>query len=446
MVATKRKRSGQEYSEDDKLKHQATKALTKEAKRVKTFLLQQAIRKSKAAADKKAKARKKKNNNKGTEKAVEADGREEKAEEGEEEEKQEQEEEEMASPGGGDGDARGGLAASSQEVLLIKSLQPLAVVKICLRRLGLAHTGVEGEAEVEMEGSDQLKKLVRQVMGHKRIAAVLEELQERVTLRRREKLAESEGRSLPGQGQGRAARRKGKGNKAAAVESNRQQAGEGKGRLDSSRRAQSAAGSVGSSFVSLSGDSLADEEPSRNYYNKDIANANAGPTPKRWKSDATATGKSGSATKAGIRAAIEPGWAGAERAAGWGRGGGRSKNRGRGGRGGRGAGGRQTDDKSDTSVGAGRGRGSGARGGGAGGAGGGGRSGVGRGGSGRGNSGGGGGGSDGRNSSRGDSRAVTAGEEALHGSWAAKRALKEKEASATAAFSGKRITFGDDDD
>lgn len=35
--------------------------------------------------------------------------------------------------------------------------------------------------------------------------------------------------------------------------------------------------------------------------------------------------------------------------------------------------------------------------------------------------------------------------EDLHGSWAAKRALKEKEASATKAFSGKRITFNDDD-
>lgn len=34
----------------------------------------------------------------------------------------------------------------------------------------------------------------------------------------------------------------------------------------------------------------------------------------------------------------------------------------------------------------------------------------------------------------------------LHGSWAAKRALKEKEKSATKAFTGKRIQFGDDDD
>lgn len=36
--------------------------------------------------------------------------------------------------------------------------------------------------------------------------------------------------------------------------------------------------------------------------------------------------------------------------------------------------------------------------------------------------------------------------EDIHGSWAAKRALKEKEASATKAFSGKRIMFDDDDD
>lgn len=60
-----------------------------------------------------------------------------------------------------------------------QSLQPLAVVKICLRRLGLAHTGVEGEAEVEVGGSDQLRRLVGQVVGHKRITAVLEELQDR---------------------------------------------------------------------------------------------------------------------------------------------------------------------------------------------------------------------------------------------------------------------------
>ncbi|CAN0500616.1 unnamed protein product, partial [Ectocarpus sp. 12 AP-2014] len=53
MVAMKRKRAGQEYDEDEKLRHQATKALTKEAKRAKTFLLQQAIRRSKAAAEKK---------------------------------------------------------------------------------------------------------------------------------------------------------------------------------------------------------------------------------------------------------------------------------------------------------------------------------------------------------------------------------------------------------
>lgn len=60
-----------------------------------------------------------------------------------------------------------------------QSLQPLAVVKICLRRLGLAHTGVEGEAEVEVGGSDQLRKLVGQVAGHKRMTAVMEELQDR---------------------------------------------------------------------------------------------------------------------------------------------------------------------------------------------------------------------------------------------------------------------------
>lgn len=85
-----------------KNRKQATKALTKEAKRVKTFLLQQAIRKSKAAAEKKASK---------TKKAGEVDGgRGTEEEEGEEE----------ATPCPADGDASGGLAASSQEVLLIK--------------------------------------------------------------------------------------------------------------------------------------------------------------------------------------------------------------------------------------------------------------------------------------------------------------------------------------
>lgn len=181
--------------------------------------------------------------------------------------------------------------------------------------------------------------------------------------------------------------------------------------------------------------------PRRNYYNKDIANANASPRPKRWKPDPPAAGKTSKTSttssrvnsSVGDRASSEPGWAGADRAAGWGRGGGRSKNGGRGGRGGRGAGGRLADNHNSNSNdpsrqqegragGAGRGRGSGARAGGAGGGGGGG------------------------NSNREDSRGGSIGGEALHGSWAAKRALKEKEASATSAFSGKRTTFGDDDD
>ncbi|CAN0007962.1 unnamed protein product, partial [Scytosiphon promiscuus] len=58
MVAVKRKRAAKEYDGDEKLRHQATKALTKEAKRVKTFLLQQAIRRSKTAAEKKVLKRK----------------------------------------------------------------------------------------------------------------------------------------------------------------------------------------------------------------------------------------------------------------------------------------------------------------------------------------------------------------------------------------------------
>eukprot|EP00752_Nemacystus_decipiens_P017981 g16114.t1 len=111
-----------------------------------------------------------------------------------------------------------------------------------------------------------------------------------------------------------------------------------------------------------------------------------------------------------------------------------------GGRGGRRKGGRQVDNNRDPSRqregragGAGRGSGSVAQAGGATTGG----SGFGRGGRGQGNNG---------PSTSENSRGGTVGGEALHGSWAAKRALKEKEASATAAFSGKRTTFGDDDD
>lgn len=170
----------------------------------------------------------------------------------------------------------------------------------------------------------------------------------------------------------------------------------------------------------------------RNYYTKDTANASAGAKPKRWKPDASAAGKTSKTTKVGSRASSEPGWAGADRAAGWGRGGGRSNNGGRvsrGGRGGRAAGSTPGRQQEGRGGGAGRGRGFGARTEQAGG--------IGGGGGGR------GGGGD---SNREVSRAGTVGGEALHGSWAAKRALKEKEASATAAFSGKRTTFGDDDD
>ncbi|CAN0495826.1 unnamed protein product, partial [Hapterophycus canaliculatus] len=60
-----------------------------------------------------------------------------------------------------------------------QSLEPQAVVKICLRRLGLAHTGVEGEGEVEVDGDDRMQRLVAQVVEHKRLAAVLEELQDK---------------------------------------------------------------------------------------------------------------------------------------------------------------------------------------------------------------------------------------------------------------------------
>ncbi|CAM9599297.1 unnamed protein product, partial [Ectocarpus fasciculatus] len=223
-------------------------------------------------------------------------------------------------------------AVPGEEVLLIKSLQPLTVVKICLRRLGLAHTGVEGEAEVKVEGGAELQRLVGQVVEHKRVAVVLEELQERVTMRRREKLAESEGRSLPGQG--KAGRRKGKGNKKAPAEVDGRQGGARK-----SGAARAAAATAGSAFVSLSGESPGDDDDtghsgaSRNYYNKDIANTHANPALVRRRpsgqppSSAAAAAanntknreKGGGGSGGGkARSSTEPGWAGADRAAGWG--------------------------------------------------------------------------------------------------------------------------------
>lgn len=60
-----------------------------------------------------------------------------------------------------------------------QGFQPLTVVKICLRRLGLAHTGFDGEEEVKVDGSPRLKKLVNQVFEHKRVQTVIQELQER---------------------------------------------------------------------------------------------------------------------------------------------------------------------------------------------------------------------------------------------------------------------------
>ncbi|CAB1107312.1 unnamed protein product [Ectocarpus sp. CCAP 1310/34] len=486
MVAMKRKRAGQGYDDDEKLRHQATKALTKEAKRVKTFLLQQAIRRSKAAAEKEKTGKNDESAEPPSDKEGEEEGgqkdqrREQKGGGGEEEEEEEEEDdcgtrtirdsEAIGKEGKGD---RGGpdaekanpptaAAVHGEEVLLIKSLQPLSVVKICLRRLGLAHTGVQGEAEVEVEGGAELQRLVGKVVEHKRVAVVMEELQERVTMRRREKLAESEGRSLPGQGRG-ATGKQGKGNKKTPAKIHERQGGARKSGV--ARAAAAAATTAGSAFVSLSGESPSDDHDagpsstSRNYYNKDIANAHANPAlvgrrpngqPSSSSSAAAAAANNtknsekGSGSGGGkARSSTEPGWAGADRAAGWGRGGGRSKN---GGRGGRVGGGRQPD-RSRRNEGRGGGgvrggRGAGVReGGGAGRGGGGGAGRGGSGGAGRGGSGGSSGSGD-----REDSRGGTAGGEALHGSWVAKRALKDKEASATKAFSGKRITFGDDDD
>ena len=122
----------------------------------------------------------------------------------------------------------------------------------------------------------------------------------------------------------------------------------------------------------------------------------------------------------------EPGWAGANREAGWGRGGGRSRNGGN--REGRGGGRGKGVSQQDGTPG--------------------GRSGVARSGKGVGGAGGGiEGVADKRSapSTSSGQREIALGVEDLHGSWAAKRALKEREASATKAFSGKKITFGDDD-
>lgn len=52
-------------------------------------------------------------------------------------------------------------------------------MKRCLRRLGLAHTGPEHEDQVAVVGDAGVQSLVKQVLHHKRVTAVMDELQER---------------------------------------------------------------------------------------------------------------------------------------------------------------------------------------------------------------------------------------------------------------------------
>ncbi|CAN0163730.1 unnamed protein product, partial [Hapterophycus canaliculatus] len=101
--------------------------------------------------------------------------------------------------------------------------------------------------------------------------------------------------------------------------------GGGKNRTDSSRRAHAAAGSARSAFVSLSGELPGDEEqagPNRNYYNKDVVNAQherqRRPNGGRAPSSAPAAAAVSKNTSTRGENSNEPGWAGADRAAGWG--------------------------------------------------------------------------------------------------------------------------------
>lgn len=158
-----------------------------------------------------------------------------------------------------------------------------------------------------------------------------------------------------------------------------------------------------------------------------------------------------SARGSGPRRNDEPGWAGADRAAGWGRGGGRAL------RAGRGRGHQSLNPASKTQPrhestdrGAGRRQEAGGERGAAESA----REGrAGRHGAGNGAGRGAGGGASHVQGTAGsglgggaEGTRAKSDEGTLHGSWAAKRALKEKEASATTAFSGKRIQFDEDDD
>ncbi|CAM9224584.1 unnamed protein product [Sphacelaria rigidula] len=232
MVAMKRKRPGDGYDEDEKLLHQAAKTLAKEAKRVRTFLLQQAIRKSKMTAEKLA-ARSKSSKHRyrdavpatasaaadksaptlppvgsaataaehaagGKHSGVAANA--EATTDGDDEDEDRGSDGDGGRASGDDSDVEavcsstrdgalkpppseavqnGAAARIAEEITTIKALQPEAAVKICLRRLGLRHTGPAGEAEVQVEGSARLKELVFQIVEHKRVITVMEELQQK---------------------------------------------------------------------------------------------------------------------------------------------------------------------------------------------------------------------------------------------------------------------------
>ncbi|CAM9384297.1 unnamed protein product [Discosporangium mesarthrocarpum] len=218
-----------EYDEDEKLLHQSTKAIQKEAKRLKTFLLQRAVRKSKASS---------------------ADGK--------------------ISVSGGEAQTVGNQGSCDQgnegalrekreipaEITAIKSLPTGAVLKLCLRQLGLAHTGEEGREEVKVEGGTVAEALVQKILEHKRMVVVMGDLQERVTARRRQKLAELEGRSLSaGKGKrwGKGKGKHGSGGKGAW--GMRDNSG-GKGQ----RKSNEEAAGLGSMFLSLSGEAPSDNE------------------------------------------------------------------------------------------------------------------------------------------------------------------------------------------
>ncbi|CAM9128346.1 unnamed protein product [Chrysoparadoxa australica] len=308
-----KKRPRREFGADDKLLHQSEKAVTKESKKIQSFLLQKAIRRKAGITGEK--------NKPSTAKA---------------------------------------LAEADLDICALKSLKTELVTQHALRRLGLAHTGCDVQLA---DGGPMLER----VLQHKRMQTLLSEMEERVTERRREKLAEAEGRPLP------RARKKPK-KKAPAAAAGGEGGGVGrKGALVN----QSSSSAV---FIDSLDGTMADGAGTVMSTSSKRDHYGAFDPPEEKKRKKSKAHKSNPSNTAGA----EPG-----------------------GRAGAATGKERGERQS---------RGGGAK-----------------------------GGKSNSNSKRNGSAGGGAAEGPLHGSWAAKRAMKEKEKKAVGVFTGMRTTFGDSD-